>query len=484
MKLPIFLRIIVILVGTVLLSNCAQIPVSGSSKAFVLMPDQQDVQMGMRMHQEVLQQYPVLQNTELQAYVNEIGQRLARQSRGPHLQWHFTVIDSPEVNAFALPGGYVYITRGIMAYLNSEAELAAVIAHEMGHVTARHGVRLPNATPAVDPDAMLGSILVPSLNNQNGGTLFQTMAQTWTPGYGRDHELQADRLGAEYLAQAGYPPQAMIDMIDVLKNQELFDAESAKKEGREPRRYHGTFATPSSNDGSLKQVVHEADKYLVKTSREGRAPYLQKIAGLYFGDSPEQGVIRGNALMYEKLGMAIQFPQAWQVQHWSNRVVAISPQHDALIEVRQGPKNDRSMETLQNNLKLNPGARFAKGNINGFPASFAAGTLQKKPVLVGAVVFGGAQYLIAGLSRDANAYNQHRDSLKAAINSFHALTSAERKAARPYRIRVVTAQSGTTLGQLATQSPLGGNAVSQLRLINGLYPSGEPQPGQMLKVIQ
>ena len=448
------------------------------------MPEQQEIQMGARMHQEVLQKYSVLENAELQAYVNEIGQRLAKQSHGPRLQWHFTVIDSPEVNAFALPGGYVYIARGVMAYLDSEAELAAVIAHEMGHVTARHGVRLPSASSAVDPDAVLGSILVPSLNNQKGGTQLQTMAQTWTAGYGRDQELQANRLGAEYLAQAGYPTQAMIDLIGVLKNQELSDAESAKKEGREPRRYHGTFATLPSDDARLKQVVHEADKYLVTTPREGRTLYLQKIAGIYFGDSPKQGVVRGNALMYEKLGIGIQFPQAWRVQHQSNRVVAISPQNDALVEIRQGPKNDRSMETLQNNLKLNPGARFAKGNINGFPASFAAGTLQKKPVLVGAVVFGGAQYLIAGLSRDANAYNQHRDSLKAAINSFHALTPAERKAARPYRIRLVTAQSGTTLARLAAQSPLGGNAVSQLRLMNGLYPSGEPQPGQVLKVIQ
>ncbi len=483
MKSPFFLRMMAALAGAVLLSNCAQSPVT-RSKEGVLIPEQQEIQMGARLHQEVLQKYPVLENTELQAYVTEIGQRLAKQTRGPHLQWHFTVVDSPEVNAFALPGGYVYITRGIMPYLDSEAELAAVIAHEMGHVTAGHGVRLPSASPAADPSAMLGSILVPSLNSQSGGTLLQTLAQTWTAGYGRDHELQADRLGAEYLAQAGYAPQAMIDVIGALKNQEGADAELAKKERREPRRYHGTFAMHPSNDARLKQIVHEADKDLVKTPREGRTLYLQKIVGMYFGDSPEQGVFRGNALLYEKLGMGIQFPQAWQVQHQLSRVVAISPQNDALVEIRQGPKSDRSMETLQNNLKLDAGARFVKGNINGYPASFAAGALQKKPVLVGAVFFGGTQYLIAGLSRDANAYNQHRDSLKAAINSFHALTPAERKAARPYRIRLVTARSGTTLARLAAQSPLGVGGTSQLRLMNGLYPSGEPQPGQVLKVIQ
>lgn len=481
---PHFLRrILATVAASLLLSHCAENPVSGG-KDFVLMSEQQEIQMGAQMHKEVLQEYAALENPALQAYVDQIGQRLARLSHRPHLQWHFTVVDSPEVNAFALPGGYVYITRGILAYLNSEAELAGVLAHEMGHVTARHGVRQQSTATAVGLGAMLGSILVPGLNNQGGATLLQTLAQAWTAGYGREHELQSDRLGAQYIARAGYAPQAMISLIGVLKNQELFDAELAKKEGREPRRYHGTFSTHPSNDARLKQVVHEADRYTVKNPVEGRTPYLQKIAGVYFGDSPEQGVIRNNALLHEKLGLGIRFPQGWRVQNQPNRVVAVSPRSDALVELRQGPKNERSMETLQKTLKLDPGARFAPGNINGFPASFAAGTLQGKPLLVGAVVFRGSQYLIAGMSKDAAAYNQHRDTLKTAINSFHALTAEERAAARPYRLRLITAQPGTTMRRLAAQSPLGANALPQLRLINNLYPNGEPQPGQMLKVVQ
>ena len=483
MKLHFIRRILATVAATLLLSDCAQNPVSGS-KDFVLMSEQQEIQMGAQMHKEVLQEYAALENPALQAYVSQIGQRLAKISHRPSLQWYFTVVDSPEVNAFALPGGYVYITRGIMAYLNSEAELAGVLAHEMGHVTARHGVRQQSAATAVGLGAMLGSILVPGLNNQGGTTLLQTVAQAWTAGYGREHELESDRLGAQYIAQAGYAPQAMIDLIGVLKNQELFDAELAKKEGREPRRYHGTFATHPSNDARLKQVVQEADRYTVKNPVDGRNTYLQKMAGVYFGDTPEQGVIRNNALLHEKLGLGIQFPQGWRVQNQPNRVVAISPHNDALVELRQGPKNERSMETLQTSLKLDPGARFVTGNINGFPASFAAGALQGKPLLVGAVVFRGTQYLIAGMSKDAATYNQYRDTLKKSINSFHALAAAERVAARPYRLRLVTAQPGVTMARLAAQSPLGANAASQLRLINNLYPNGEPQPGQMLKVVQ
>ncbi len=483
MKLHLIPRIIATAIGAVLLTHCAQNPVTGG-KDFVLMSEQQEIQMGAQSHKEVLQEYGALDNPALQAYVNDVGQRLAKQSHRPNLQWHFTVVDSPDVNAFALPGGYVYITRGIMAYLNSEAELAGVLGHEIGHVTARHGVRQQSATTAAGLGAILGSILVPELNNQGGATMLQSLAQAWTAGYGRDHELESDRLGAQYIAKTGYQPQAMMDVIGVLKNQELFDAELAKKEGREPRRYHGTFETHPSNDARLKQVVGEAAKYTVADPREGRNEYLQKMAGVFFGDSPEQGVVRNNALLHEKLGLGLVFPQGWRVQNQPDRVVAVSPQNDALVELRTGPKNEHSMDTLQKGLKLDPGARYVSGDINGFPASFAAGALQGKPVLVGAVVFGGAQYLIAGLSKDSNAYSRYRDTLKAAINSFHALTKEERLAARPYLIQVITTQAGTTMEGLASRSILGVNAESQLRLMNDLYPTGEPRPGQLLKVIQ
>ena len=469
--------------GALALAHCAQNPVTGD-KDFVLMSEQQEVQLGAQAHKDVLKEYAALDNPALQAYVNEIGQRLAKQSHRPALQWHFTVVDSPDVNAFALPGGYVYITRGIMAYLNSEAELAGVVGHEIGHVTARHGVRQQSAATAVGVGAVLGSILVPGMNNQAGASLLQTLAQAWTSGYGRDHELEADRLGAQYLARTAYNPQAMVDVIGALKNQELFAAEQAKRDGRQPRTYHGTFDTHPSNDTRLRQVVGEANKYTVAQPREGRSDYLQKMAGVYFGDSPDQGVIRNNALLHEKLGLAIQFPAGWRVQNRPDRVIALSPQGDALVELQPGPKHDKPLETLQKSVKLDAGARYDSGSLSGYPAAFAAGAQQGKPVVVAAVVFNGTQYLIAGMAKDKAVYERERGSLRAAINSFRALTPAERAAARPYVLRLVTAQPGMTMAGLARQSPLGADAESQLRLMNGLYPGGEPKPGQLLKIVQ
>ena len=476
-------RALVIAFGAMTLTHCALNPVTGD-KNFVLMSEQQEIQMGAQAHQDVLKEYAALANPELQAYVNEIGQRLAKQSHRPELQWHFTVVDSPDVNAFALPGGYVYITRGIMAYLNSEAELAGVIGHEIGHVTARHGVRQQSASTAAGLGAVLGSILVPGMGNQAGATLLQTLAQAWTAGYGREHELESDRLGAEYLAKAGYNPQAMIEVVGVLKDQELFAAEQAKRDGRQPKTYHGTFDTHPSNDERLQQVVAAAGKYTVATPRDGRSNYLHKMSGVVFGDSPEQGVIRGNALLHEKLGLAIQFPQGWQVQNRPDRVVAMSPKGDALVELQSGPKGGTPLETLQKGLKLDAGARFDSGSLSGYPAAFAAGAQQGKPVVVAAVAFNGVQYLIAGMAKDKTTYERERSTLRGAINSFHAITPAERQVARSYVLRTIIVQPGMTMTSLARQSPLESDAESQLRLMNDLYPQGEPKPGQLLKIVQ
>jgi len=483
LKIRVFRRIAVIVLGALALTHCAQNPVTGD-KNFVLMSEQQEIEMGAKSHKEVLKEYAALDNPTLQAYVNEVGQRLAKQSHRPDLQWHFTVVDSSDVNAFALPGGYVYITRGLMAYLNSEAELAGVIGHEIGHVTARHGVRQQSATTVAGLGAMLGSVLVPGMNNQAGASMMQSLAQAWTAGYGRDHELESDRLGAEYLAKSGYEPKAMIEVISVLKNQELFAAEQAKRDGRQPRTYHGTFDTHPGNDARLQQVVGEANKYSVASPREGRDDYLQHVAGVYFGDSPDQGVIRNNELLHEKLGLAVQFPQGWKVQNRPDRVMATSPQGDALVELQQGPKSDNPLATLQKGLKLDDGARYDSGSLSGFPAAFAAGSQQGKPVVVAVAVFNGTQYLIAGMTKDKSTYDRERSTLRAAINSFHAITPAERKAARPFVLRLVTVQPRMTMASLAQQSPLGAEAESQLRLLNGLYPSGEPKPAQLIKIVQ
>jgi len=204
-------------------SGCATNPVTGRPD-LVLMSEKQEIEVGKRNHQEILKQYRPYNDPALQNYVEGLVAELDEVSHRSHLDFHVTVLDSPQVNAFALPGGYLYITRGIMAYMNSEAELAGVLGHELGHITARHGVRQQTAGTlagilGAGAGILTGSGQVAQAASTGGTALVR--------GYGRSHELEADRLGAEYLARVGYDPEEMINVVGILKAQEDYDKQLA-----------------------------------------------------------------------------------------------------------------------------------------------------------------------------------------------------------------------------------------------------------------
>lgn len=259
-----------------LTTSCAVNPVSGK-KDFVLMSNAQEVQLGNGLHKQTLQRQKPLNNPALQAYVNNLGQQLARQSHRNNIRYTFTVIDEPSINAFALPGGFIYITTGLMAYLNSEAQLAGVLGHEIGHVTARHSARQHSRATAT-------SIIASLLTNKVGNAqLINSLSVATIRGFGRKHELQADRLGSEYLARVGYKPENMIHVVGVLKAQEDFAKFLAKSEGRQPPSYHGTFSTHPSNDQRLQEVVLAARKFPNAGKRSNNeSSYLKRIEGLRY----------------------------------------------------------------------------------------------------------------------------------------------------------------------------------------------------------
>ncbi|GAB1235410.1 M48 family metalloprotease [Ferrigenium sp. UT5] len=460
------------------LAGCAQNPVSGKQD-FVMMSEAQEISMGRSADVEVRKQYSVYQNPALQSYVNGVGQALAQRSHRNNLNYHFTVVDSPEINAFALPGGYVYITRGIMAYLNSEAELAGVLGHEIGHVTARHGVRQQSAAQAANIGISLVSIFVPELNNQAGQNLGNLLGGALLSGYGREHELESDRLGAQYLARAGYDPQAMIRVVGVLKNQESFDAEVAKQEGREPRRYHGTFATHPDNDTRLQQVVGEANNLTVTSPVEKRDEYLQQTAGMTFGDSVAEGIVRDQRFLHKDLGIAITFPSGWRIQNLPAEVVALSPGNDAALQFKLDPKPSGTAVEYARRL-LGQNADIAALQIDGLQS--ALGNDGKR--LLGVIYLAGKAFLIQGGAKTPQVLAAQRSTMEAAIRSFKQLSVQERAAIKPLILRMVKAAKGDTYAKYAARSPLGRNAEQYLRLLNAHYPQGEPVPGQTVKLIE
>ena len=466
------------------LANCAQNPVTGNPN-LVLISESQEIAIGKREDGNVRKQYGAYDDDQLQRYVNEIGQRLAKVSHRPALDYQFLVVDSPEVNAFALPGGYIYITRGIMAYLNSEAELAGVLGHEIGHVTARHSVQQLSAATAANVGVSILQIFVPQAGGALGSNVINLLGGALLSGYGREHELEADRLGAEYLARAGYDPQAMVKVVGVLKNQELFDAEVAKAEGRQPRAYHGLFASHPDNDTRLQQVVGEAARFKQTTTHSGQEEFLRRTDYMIYAEGPRQGVLRNHHFYHAELGLAVSFPAGWQARNRPQNVVATSPQGEAIIDLRAGgAAKGTPAEVLRRALKLSSGEVVTPTMVNGMQAAIANTTLSGRPTRAACMFHAKGAFLVAGQARTSAGFKQYESDIEATIMSFREITDEERALARPLRLRVITASPGLTFAALARRAPLGRFAEGHLRVINGLYPTGEPMAGQPLKIIE
>ncbi len=459
------------------LVSCATNPVTGGQD-FVLVSESQELRIGRQVDAQVKQRYALYDAHGMQAYVEGIGQRLAKASHRADITYRFTLIDTPEVNAFALPGGYVYISRGILPYLNSEAELAGVIGHEIGHVTARHSVQRLSAAQGAQIAVAVASIFIPVMRSQAGGLAVDALGTALLSGYGREQELQADQLGATYLARTGYDPGAMRRALEALKNQELFDAEVAKQDNREPRRYHGLFASHPENDRRLHEIVQHAALLRSETAADGRDEYLQRCAGLVFGDNTHEGVVRDGVFYHRDLGIAMRLPPGWRAVNRPDRLVAIAPQGTGRLELRNPAKaTGTPAEFLQ---RAESTSEATPLEINGLQAAM----IRSSGRVAAAIFLADRAYLVVGTTTQFASVETDANPLVASITSFRALTEPEREAAKALTIRFVTADANTRMADLAGRSPLGRNAEGYLRLMNGLYPKGEPAPGQTLKIVQ
>ena len=484
-----FLLTVAVLASALELSGCATNPVTGKADV-VTMSAAQEAEIGRKTHPQVLQQYGRYEDEALQAYVNDIGQRIAKVSHLPDLQFTFTVLDSPEINAFALPGGYVYITRGIMAYLNSEAQLVAVLGHEVGHVTARHAVRQQSGATAAGVGATVIGILTGSGDLANIANMAGTAL---VRGYGRDMELEADAIGAEYLERMGYEPEAMIDVVRLLKNQEMLEVQVARQEGREPKVYHGVFSTHPDNDTRLKEVVSEARKAGTGDARpDGRDAYLQRISGLPLGPSREQGVVRGSRFYHGTLGVTVAFPSGWAVQNQPTKVVATTPQKDSLLQLSATapPQNVQPREMLariQPGVSLQGGEPLEINGLKGYTATARDVALpwgNRGPARLAVVYYNGLAYVFMGATRLNAAMSANDPLFLSSIKTFRRLRDNEFELAEPNRIRLIKATPQTRIATLADSSPIEKYPAERLRLLNDLYPDKEPVAGQWLKVVK
>ncbi|NIR28132.1 MAG: M48 family metalloprotease [Gammaproteobacteria bacterium] len=469
------------------LSGCATNPVTGEPD-FVLMSEREEIALGRQYHPQILEEFGRYEDPALRRYVESVGDRLARQSHRPDLVYRFNVLDSPDVNAFALPGGYIYVTRGLLAYLNSEAQLAAVLGHEIGHVTARHAVRQHSAATVT---GILGAVIGAQTRSRAAQDVLNVLGTALLRGYGRDMELEADRLGARYLARGGYEPDAMLRVIEVLKDQEEFEKQRAEAEDREPRVYHGVFATHPSNDARLQEVVHAARSlHVAGEPTVQREAFLRKLDGLSFGDSARKGVRRDSRFYHAELGFAIRFPEGWAVENLRDRVVAFAPQRSALLNLRVEDINKRisPREFIEQRLgidELRQGEALSPAGLEGYTGVAQARTpFGSRLTRVAVIYYEERAYVLLGAAKAADRPFAYDSSFLETARSLHPLSEAERALARPKVLRLIPAEPGTTFAALARRSPIPNHAEAQLRLLNGLYPDGQPEPGALIKIVE
>lgn len=470
-------------------------PVAGAEKEEKVEKPQKDskeVQTAKQLHVQFTQQMGVHQDLELQEYVQRVGEKLAAVSERPELEWKFTIIDTDDVNAFATMGGYVYISRGILPYFQNEAELAAVLGHEIGHITAEHLKKrqqkgmlsgLASAATAI----FTGMPALAELTNMAGMAIIS--------GYGRDAELEADRLGARYLAKSGYDPEALIEVISTLKDQDTFERERARIENRQPRLYHGVFASHPANDTRLQQAIATAGKTsgLATGDTENQAGFLQAIEGLPVGASARQGMIRDNRFYHSDMQFTLAFPRGWQIVNDPQQIVAIAPNKEHYMEIRaQSPPADLidprefAMRGLANRrldhtetLDIN-GLKGWTGVVRGDPSPFGKSTNVRYIV----IYFENRMWIFKGASRAGTTTPSGDPFFLSTANTFRRLRGNEFQLAEPYRLHVLQATEGTTIESLAKAAQVKKYPEQQLRLFNDLYPEGEPKPGDLIKTVR
>jgi len=473
---------ILLALAVLFIQGCATNPVTGRPE--LAMSEKWELNAGKQYHKEILKQYGVYDDPELQAYLDRIGEKLAAKSHRKDLIFHFTLLDSPQVNAFALPGGYVYITRGIMAYMTKESHLAGVVGHEIGHITGRHGAQRAAQSQVAGVAGMAvaigtGSRELAQLSNVFSGAIIS--------GYGRKQELESDRLGAEYIAHNNYDPEDMIDVIGILKNQELFEKQRAEAEGRQPRAYHGVFASHPKNDTRLQEVIKAAEKFRDRSKPEpDDGEFLRLTDGMAFGDSEKQGVTRGNEFYHKALDLYIPFPDGWRIQNQPSAIFAISPDNTQQIIFTMDDLNkrvdaDQYLETKFQSFRDGRSMPTSEDQAYAGVATISDKKSGRKTNMRVSAIYRNKQaFLLYGRGKSELPNQAYFDVVK----GLRRLKSGEKKLAAGRKIKVIKAKRGDTFAKLAKQSSLTNYTEAQLRLINNMYPDGEPKQGQLIKVVE
>ncbi len=440
---------------------------------------------GAKMYQEFLEQGALYDDDGWQQYVDAVGQRLLAVSPDAGKPYHFFVIDDTSVNAFALPDGYIFVNRGLLAYLRSEDELAFVLGHEIGHVVGRHAAEKIGRARIGNIAGIVGSLLTGSGAIAD---LSNSYTRTIVSGYGRSAELEADEFGAEWLALAGYNPLAIIDAIHVLKDHSLF----AKNVLKQPTVYHGLFSTHPKNDKRLHEAVQKSQHLFPEELMDPEGDFWGLMDGLTYGKESSTGLIKGTSYYHGVLRVVVSFPTDWDVVNTTREILGtpIAGSTDMSIAVQRlgGPgAGVTPAGYLTDTLKRDDLKNGVDITVNGFAGHMAdidvadgSGRTEKI-----AIVFkDSSAYLFKGVLSPQGDLATFERSWQDTVQSFRAMTAEDLKIANDQRIAVIVAKPSDTFASLARKSSIKSYPEETLRVINGQHPVGEPRAGDYIKIVQ
>lgn len=455
--------------------GCARNPVTGKSE-LSLVSEAQEIQMGQEASKQVAQSIGIYNDQAANAYVAGIGKRIAANSERPNLPWEFHVVDDASVNAFALPGGFIYVTRGLMTSINDEAELATVIGHEVGHVTNRHSVQQISKAQLAQLGLGIGSIL--SSDIARFGQLASAGLSILFLKYSRDAENQADQAGFRYALNQNYDVREMPKVFETLER-----VSEAGGGGKLPE-WLATHPNPGNRIKHIETLLDTVHKDL-SGAKVGREEYLQHVQGMTYGEDPRQGYFEGSHFYHPQLKFQLVFPDGWQVQNTPQAVAAMSQSQDAIVQLSLAGQNSPQQAAQQFLSQQGVQAGNAStSSINGLPAAssyFQAQTDQGNiEGLVSFISYGGQTYGLMGYTAGGKLSNYDR-VFQSTIRSFTQLRDASKLNVQPARVELVKLPRQMTLEQFNAQYP-STVPVEQLAIINEIEGAASVIPqGRVVK---
>jgi len=481
LKLELKMKKILVSLGIILLlltATCAINPVTGKYE-LSLISAQQEIALGKETDVEIRSQYGVYDSPSLEEYVNKVGMTLTPHTHRPHLVYNFAVLDTPVVNAFALPGGYIYVTRGILAMMKSEAELAAVLAHELGHVSARHGVQRLSKLLLVQIGLNVGSALSDTFAQISG--VASIGIQLLFLKYSRDDEREADVLGVEYARKGSYDPGEMVSFFSSLQN--LGDLSG----GHSLPGFLSTHPLTSERIQNVQAMLMESDRLLMTE----QAVYLKHLENIVFGDDPRQGYVEGNTFYHPEMRFSFSFPRDWKLQNEPSQVVLASENGQAAVVLQVEKSSEdlkgyaqRKASELEEKHLINQQGLTING-LSSFQQLYDITRPDKETLRVRITHIKKGPYIFSFYTLSTNPdFPKYDFQFSTLVGSFKELRDSRYLNRQPRRLKLIQANGRQTLKQIFMRAGLKKDLWAKLAIMNGMELEQIPEKNKLVKIVK